>query len=244
MCLCSVAGILTADSLARVIDQLILGQQNGLLSRVLQLLGTTVDGLLRLILPSITGPLDKGACTTTIPDNGYPKCPAASAPAGACTFGCNDGYKVCGTGCILQAVTCPSSVQRRSDRRLNICPQGWTSCPVAHGKKIAYECVATQSDLESCGGCAGIEGQGVDCSALVGVNDVSVSLESRNSCDCSHVLTWVCGMCISASPANAKFNHASEDSNGYWGVQQQLVSLSQATHRGGRHLHTEQNMNI
>lgn len=38
-----------------------------------------------------------------------------------------------------------------------------------------YECIATETDLWSCGGCPEYDDAGVDCSTLPGVNDVSVS---------------------------------------------------------------------
>ena len=153
-----------------------IGQQNGLLTQVLQLLSVTVDGLLQLLLPDILGPVNEsGQCDVGIPANGYPVCASANAPAGQCAFACDDGYKVCGTGCILNSVPCPSTVQRRSTQAVNVCPTGWTSCPVASGNGVVYECIATDKDLESCGGCSGLRNDGVDCSSLPGVNDVAVS---------------------------------------------------------------------
>merc|ERR1712110_339819 len=93
---------------------------------------------------------------------------------GDCTFACNDGFKVCGAGCITVSTICPSTAAFAARRSVNVCPSGWTSCPVAAGNTVVYECVATDKDLESCGGCSGLRNDGVDCSSLPGVNDVAV----------------------------------------------------------------------
>lgn len=175
MCLCTVGGVLTAESMARVWDQLLIGQQNGLLSAIVNFFGGAIQNVLNFLLPWLNKPVnDQGTCTNTIPSNGYPKCPAANSPPGQCTFGCNNGYKVCGDACLPNSATCPSTLAKRS-QRINICPQGYRSCPVHVGKKVYYECIATETDLWSCGGCPEYDDAGVDCSTLPGVNDVSVS---------------------------------------------------------------------
>lgn len=176
MCLCTQNGILTADSRQRVRDELLSRQRAGALGPILNALGVSVDQLVDLLLPQIQGPIaQSGTCGTTIPANGYPRCPATGGGNGQCTFACNDGYKVCGTGCVLNNVVCPSTAASIEQRAVNVCPAGWTSCPVTAGKTVVYECVATDKDLESCGGCSGLQNDGVDCSSLPGVNDVAVS---------------------------------------------------------------------
>jgi len=74
----------------------------------------------------------------------------------------------------------PSSRIKRDTYILsdNVCPAGMTLCGVQSGwSKTAWECIDTERELESCGGCSvGILGtvpSGVDCTAIEGVNDVS-----------------------------------------------------------------------
>lgn len=68
------------------------------------------------------------------------------------------------------------------------CQRGFESCPVfgvllAHGYGRTYECIDTQNDLESCGGCVdndSISGErnihgGRDCSAIPNVDNVRCS---------------------------------------------------------------------
>jgi len=55
-----------------------------------------------------------------------------------------------------------------------MCPIGYSSCPVkdAKGKVTSYECLDTDRNIDSCGGCES-EGAAMDCSALDGVTEVS-----------------------------------------------------------------------
>jgi len=66
----------------------------------------------------------------------------------------------------------PSSVKKT-------CQNGFTACPVVSkarlGNRVGFECVDTDSAIESCGGCAG-SGGGVDCTSLPGVDGVSCSV--------------------------------------------------------------------
>jgi len=60
----------------------------------------------------------------------------------------------------------------------NICPAAMTLCGVQSGwSKTAWECIDTERDLESCGGCSvGILGttpSGIDCTAVDGAEDVA-----------------------------------------------------------------------
>ncbi|KAJ7369030.1 hypothetical protein DFH08DRAFT_38045 [Mycena albidolilacea] len=55
-------------------------------------------------------------------------------------------------------------------------PEGLTSCPVPGRSFGGWDCIDTRSDLESCGGCmysVSSETAGQDCTALLGVADVS-----------------------------------------------------------------------
>ncbi|KAG8910582.1 hypothetical protein FRC01_006249 [Tulasnella sp. 417] len=60
------------------------------------------------------------------------------------------------------------------------CTRGFESCPHYSGRG-GVECVDTQSDPESCGGCVSVDGKGsgTDCTALEGV---SVTRCAKGSC--------------------------------------------------------------
>ncbi|KAK1921007.1 hypothetical protein DB88DRAFT_118340 [Papiliotrema laurentii] len=47
-----------------------------------------------------------------------------------------------------------------------LCPETMAACPIP-GRANDYECLDTQSDLQSCGGCASLQ-HGVDCTAIAG----------------------------------------------------------------------------
>ncbi|TCD63411.1 Dihydroxyacetone synthase [Steccherinum ochraceum] len=134
--------------------------------------------------------------TCTYPDHSSgPVC----SPNNVCGFTCGDGFVgtpqafptdcvcpapniVCNGKCI-SAAACPSSVAAapvKRDleyaKRNSVCKVGYTACGV-FGKSQAWECVDTQSDLESCGGCTVPltfgSSRDVDCTAIQGVSDVS-----------------------------------------------------------------------
>ncbi|PPQ66707.1 hypothetical protein CVT26_009567 [Gymnopilus dilepis] len=98
---------------------------------------------------------------------------------------CPKPYTVCNGRCGLFK-GCPSQYHKRAEltgpSSLK-CPLGLTSCPIPGRGGEYFECVNTQSDLESCGGCINpslpaygyynAQKVGVDCSALPGVSDVS-----------------------------------------------------------------------
>lgn len=67
----------------------------------------------------------------------------------------------------------PSSINKRRVAAAK-CPGGLKRCPHYAGLG-GFECVDTQSDPESCGGCLGFdaESDGVDCTAIPYVNRVS-----------------------------------------------------------------------
>ena len=183
ICLCTEGGVLTDDSIARLTTSFNVANGKGLLSPLLGVAGNTVTTLLNGLLGRAQTDVNNsgGQCTTTIPPNGFPVCPAANAAAGSCAFGCDTGFKICGTGCIPTAQVCPSAARRRSLNNRNICAIGWSACPVQTAKgETVYECVNTSSDLESCGGCPGLANAGVDCSTLPGVGTVTVSFPSSS----------------------------------------------------------------
>ncbi|WWC90271.1 uncharacterized protein L201_005204 [Kwoniella dendrophila CBS 6074] len=93
----------------------------------------------------------------------------------------------------------PSQISIKKKRLLNqnsisisndhhLCPDGLTACNLLDGDGVSYECIDTNTELESCGGC--LNGQfmpkdhgkkgssrryGQDCTAIPGVNPSSVT---------------------------------------------------------------------
>jgi len=62
----------------------------------------------------------------------------------------------------------------------NVCPKGLSLCGVQSSwSRTAWECVDTQRDLESCGGCSvgilGTAASGTDCTSIEGVDEVACS---------------------------------------------------------------------
>ncbi|KAG7529675.1 hypothetical protein FFLO_05481 [Filobasidium floriforme] len=164
ICLCTEAGVLTPESLARLQAQIRLSQTNNPILN-------TVTGLLQNTVATLTGQVAATPATCSYPANSFPLCTGTS-PAG-CNFGCDSGFTRCNGACIPSTQVCPTNQARKRDQTsARICPQDWLACPVNSGRKTAWECVQVQTDLESCGGCAAL-GQGTDCTALQGVDDVS-----------------------------------------------------------------------
>lgn len=96
--------------------------------------------------------LNARTATCTYPTNAIPN------SCDNCGFACNSGYKVCGTSCVTNSTTCVSGVAKRNFAELGkkICPQGRQACATTflggHNSN-GWECVATETDIESCGGC-------------------------------------------------------------------------------------------
>jgi hypothetical protein len=115
---------------------------------------------------------------------------------------CDANYRACGSSyCIAATQQCVSGIPARrslTSATLSgslvsgdaLCPTGLTACYLADyaslskGSPVSWECVDPASNLESCGGCLypvgglGQAAQGRDCTAIEGVNGVSVSLVS------------------------------------------------------------------
>ncbi|KAH8094605.1 hypothetical protein BXZ70DRAFT_347818 [Cristinia sonorae] len=137
-----------------------------------------------------------GHKTCTFPDH----CDQICTKDNPCGFQCKDGFtpsppskptdcvcaapkKVC-NGICGDFPSCPSAHPKREvemAKRSATCDRGYTACGVFGWTGMrasqAWECIDTQSDLESCGGCAIplMRGSphGVDCTAIPGVADVS-----------------------------------------------------------------------
>ena len=162
-----------------------------------------VDAILALVLQDVTGEVSISELFRPFPeeawnvaDNGYhlfqvagapaecnypegsiPRCASPTSDAG-CPFECAPETPVlCDGVCVAADVDCPTAAfGRRSQTSARVCPKSWVACPVYGGTRTEWECVDVAGDLESCGGCATLLHQGVDCTALPGVNDVKVSL--------------------------------------------------------------------
>ncbi|KAG8943611.1 hypothetical protein FRC04_002772 [Tulasnella sp. 424] len=68
-----------------------------------------------------------------------------------------------------------------SRKRHNVqCTKGFEACPLYSGR-VGFDCVDTENDPESCGGCLGLDGEGpgTDCTAIKGV---SVTRCVKRSC--------------------------------------------------------------
>lgn len=107
-----------------------------------------------------------------------------------CAFQCNAPLVACGTSCIDPSLqTCNSGVPARKRNTLAQCQTGLTACQLRYG----WECVDTQTDLESCGGCPSQE---TDCSALSGAWDVQCVAGQCVIHTCAEGLSLVNNECV------------------------------------------------
>ncbi|KAH6873765.1 hypothetical protein BKA70DRAFT_516216 [Coprinopsis sp. MPI-PUGE-AT-0042] len=131
--------------------------------------------------------------TCKFPPLAIPKC-SLLLP---CHFDCKDGYiphpLLKPTSCVCKwPLTecngkcgifkhCPSSGHHKRDLSPESvkCPVGFSACGVYGRSTDSWECLNTQKDLESCGGCiVPLKGdlnpqEGRDCTAIEGVSDVA-----------------------------------------------------------------------
>lgn len=109
------------------------------------------------------------------------------------SLACDSGFTLCGTSfCIAATQQCVSGIPAPRRRSLAqqaalgeaLCPAGLQACyttdmaSLAMGKSVGWECVNTNTDMESCGGCQYPimgEAKGEDCTSKAGVDNVSVS---------------------------------------------------------------------
>ncbi|KAI0081126.1 hypothetical protein K474DRAFT_1588492, partial [Panus rudis PR-1116 ss-1] len=139
-----------------------------------------------------------GGKVCTFPDNAVSFCSKGTP----CGFSCKNGYSpssdkkecvclppfsIC-NGICGKFKSCPSShpkskreIELDIQKREAVCDKGLTACGIygwnGLSSKDAWECVDTNRDIESCGGCAipltlGTP-RGIDCTAIPGVRDVS-----------------------------------------------------------------------
>ncbi|KDQ57894.1 hypothetical protein JAAARDRAFT_206682 [Jaapia argillacea MUCL 33604] len=174
---------------------LVNGGSNPVLSAAVTLAGTGVTtaqltSLIRILaIRSAPGNLE-----FSFPEHSIKQCTADNP----CGHVCASGYTACKGGCIFGGCptdvrvkrnvpsggptkrTPPSGAPPKRDVRKSaklLCQPGWSACKPPGGSTHVWECIDTQTDLESCGGCPeslDLSGTpGVDCSALRGVHDVS-----------------------------------------------------------------------
>ncbi|KZO90785.1 hypothetical protein CALVIDRAFT_602678 [Calocera viscosa TUFC12733] len=120
-------------------------------------------------------------CSSSVGGGAY--CSGNVFSPGVCFFtSCKHGYTLNEDDCITKSFTkycackstTPPGSNYRRKRDLETCPPQYERCPVYHGRG-GTECVDTMTDIESCGGCVGLDGSGpgVDCSDIEGAESVS-----------------------------------------------------------------------
>jgi len=176
ICLSSVATFVSTNIQARIASALV---------------GTSK--VISIVTDLINNCRDKHTCH--YPDHAVPACTSKNP----CFFTCKDGFIASPSGnnptkCVcpygqvecngkcVKGPLCPSGHHKRDISywgRESQCARGLTACGVLDRSARAWECVDTMNDLESCGGCTApllvgpTNALGFDCSALVGVADVS-----------------------------------------------------------------------
>ncbi|KAH9475155.1 Protein priA [Psilocybe cubensis] len=133
--------------------------------------------------------------TCNYPEHSQPSCQFGNPCGFTCTDGftlnilsyppncvCPKPFTVCNGQCGLFK-GCPSSYGKRSLSESSgklLCPVGLAACQIIGRGTESWECVDTKQDLESCGGCmiqssrpGFYKEEGVDCTAINGVSDVS-----------------------------------------------------------------------
>ncbi|KAI0290225.1 hypothetical protein BC826DRAFT_1106580 [Russula brevipes] len=167
-------------------------------TNVVAILAVTVAGqdvTSRILADLITGAAPSAKCQ--YPDHSTPAC----IDGNPCAFTCTDGFTafpqgnpsecrcklpsiVCNGKCVARG-SCPTAgaINKKKKRSwvgsgscLDMGPE-WAACGVFGGGARAWECVNTERDLESCGGCMvplnAYSRLGTDCTALPGVADVA-----------------------------------------------------------------------
>jgi hypothetical protein len=111
-----------------------------------------------------------------------------------CHFNCTNGYTQCGTKYCMDPAkqSCQSGVPVNAPGRRSLsCPTGFSSCSVPGG---GWECLNTDNDIESCGGCFNVGG--VDCTSLPGVSSVSCVSGECESTSCVKGYSLIGNSCI------------------------------------------------
>ncbi|KAJ9097730.1 hypothetical protein QFC21_004768 [Naganishia friedmannii] len=184
VCLCTQAGVLTPASLAALTSSVTLSV-NLVVATTVYL---TTGGVTNAAVTAAQTRLNAITPTCNYPANSVPACStytgAVQQTSTTCYFTCATNFYNCGQFCIPLAQNCISGIPSRRDLKNtpNLCPPGLEACyldnlaSLAKGRSVSWECMDTQKDIESCGGCqfpvSGGE-QGEDCTTMVGVNSVA-----------------------------------------------------------------------
>lgn len=78
----------------------------------------------------------------------------------------------------------------------DLCPGALAACPIEGAADSDYECLDTQSDLQSCGGCASL-GQGKDCTLINGAKWMGCVKGQCEIYSCAKGFKLVDGACVS-----------------------------------------------
>ncbi|KAG7528587.1 hypothetical protein FFLO_06073 [Filobasidium floriforme] len=154
-----------------------------------------------------------------VPDGGPVTLNPYSTTGKCCSFTCT--YGQCGTVCLNQGQACRSGVPISPlKRRINgdRCPEGLTSCLTKVGGKDVFECIDTNRDLESCGGCtspdprldnstAGVLGR--DCSEIPHASGVTCNNGQCVVNSCVRGYTAAGDRCVRSLKARAR-SHTEE----------------------------------
>ncbi|KAJ6510569.1 hypothetical protein C8R45DRAFT_814680 [Mycena sanguinolenta] len=181
-------GIIKACLCISAIPQYI--AENELTLGVIALFGR--DALIAELTSMVNGCAGHAQCY--YPLNSVPSCQSGSP----CYFTCTNGYSAYPSGshptqCVCSSPHtecngkcgtfqgCPSTYYAKRDLAGGEkCSKGHTACPIPGRGAKSWECIDTQTELESCGGCVYSDFStsllglaGTDCTAIPGVSDVS-----------------------------------------------------------------------
>ncbi|WWC85466.1 uncharacterized protein L201_000330 [Kwoniella dendrophila CBS 6074] len=205
VCICVDGGVITPASLTQI--NTIVRANQGILAPVLNSVGG-VAGATTTIASNILPTVIRSGTTCTYPDNAVPN------SCGSCSYTCYTDntvtYVQCGNFCVLQGTACVSGIpqtqnQRRSvykDATRSICPRNKEVCEISFGssrKSSLFECINTQTDLESCGGCmipAKGKLAGQDCTSIPNISAVSCQSGQCVVESCEKGYTLVNGECV------------------------------------------------
>ncbi|KZV69608.1 hypothetical protein PENSPDRAFT_753248 [Peniophora sp. CONT] len=180
------------------------------------------EGVLGMLQDHMNNATSKQQCT--YPPHAQAKATCDSSdPCGS--WECSDGYKKSGDQCVCAAPStecnghcgsfpngCGSATpKRRNAKSAPFCEDGLTLCgiPGSPQAKKRYECIDTQTDLETCGGCivsspfstlAADAPIGKDCSAIAHAEDVLCQAGECvvNACETGFELSPAGDACVAA----------------------------------------------
>ncbi|KZV98754.1 hypothetical protein EXIGLDRAFT_727079 [Exidia glandulosa HHB12029] len=176
-----------------------------------------VDALAKILIGAA------GSKQCSFPKHASPIC-SASNP---CGFNCTDGYVLSGKDCVCPApkhdcngkctdAACPTGKLSKRDLYPleNLCGPGEQLCGLWAAGPHAWECLNTQRNLESCGGCVtpipGARASGRDCTSIPGVASVECVYGECVVSRCTH--GWKVNQagngCFNVQDSKAMFKNA------------------------------------